>query len=172
MGGVSGPLVHALPAQLPIVEWGPGDGTQLPLAGQAFDSGFFDVWRLAPEDIAGGGVPVPIVSTDDPGFATPGELRRAGVYLLDVVCRHHNNAGLALTITVEEMPAPALMTLPFSAFTPRWTMLVSGGQPGASVGGSGLRRSFRIHNRQVRISFTYPASNAIDFYLSAILRSC
>lgn len=168
MGGVSGPLVHALPAQLPIVEWGPGDGTQLPVANQAFDSGFFDTWRLAPEQIAGGGVPVPIVSTDDPGFAAPGDLRRAGVYMLDVVCRHANNAGLDLTLTFEELPAPALLTLPFAAFTPRWTAIVSGG---SGVGGSGLRRTFRILNRLVRLRFVYPASNAIDFYLSAILRS-
>lgn len=161
-----------LPSQITIVEWGAGtlsDG--LPTNGESFDSGWFDCWRLTPEDAINQGNGT-TSNTGDDSVLGSGKHRRAGLYVLDIFCRHVNTLGLSLLLEIRELPTPAMVPAAFVAFTPRQIVTV----PSAGTGGNlattdFVSRSFRIRNRMVNLSFTYPASNAGDFYLSACLRS-
>lgn len=167
MAGVIGPHVHPLPSQLPIVEWGMTDGSGMPAALEVFTSGWFDTWRVAPEDVINGDGSV-IVNTQDPGAFAPGSNRRAGVYVLDLFVRHNNPALLALEIQKDEIPAPALVGLPFAAFVPREVIVVPASNGTNDVY---LSRTFRVRNRMIRLGFTYPNSTPNDWYFSALLRS-
>lgn len=164
-------MTHALPAQLVLVEWGIGDGTNGPAANQAFSSGWFDTWRINPEAVV-----QPVsgqrVMTNDTSVIGAGNSRRAAVYFLELFCRHGNAAGLPLSISLEQIMAPALMTIAFAAFTPQQTIIVESSTFGTGLDRTDfLSRSFRIRNRNVRLAFTYPNSPATDWYLSAVLRS-
>lgn len=164
-------LVHTLPAQLVLVEWGIGNGTADPAANEAFTSGWFDTWRLNPERViqpkSG-----QVVDTHDDSVFGPGTNRDSGLYFLDVFCRHTNPGGLPLTLTLNQIMTPALMTVPFVAFVPTQSFIVrSSGMGGGVDTGAFFSRTFRTRNRYVRLSFTYPNSNPSDWYLSAVFRS-
>lgn len=160
MAGILGPMVHGLPSQLVLVEWG-SVNDHIPAANETFDTGFFDVYWTAPNDlVSGDGVQV---SSADPGAIAPGALRRAAVFLVDVWCSHTNAAELSVPFNLDYLPAPALVTAPFLAFTPKLSFRVQSG--------SHFSRTFRVRARSVRLRFTYPNANSTLWFLSAVLRS-
>jgi len=169
---ILGDIVHELPSQLVVVEWGIGDTSAAPGANENFNSGWFDTWRTIPQNVIQPKTGQ-AVSTADESIVGAGTHRLAGVYLLDVVCRHHNAIGAPLPMRLEEIMAPALFTVAFLAFTPSVDFVVEAcGLAGVAIDRDAyFSRTFRLRNRFMRLSFQYPASAATDWYLSATLRS-
>lgn len=172
---VAAPVAYTLPLQLVIVEWGPLDGTAIPALGGTFDSGWFDTWKLQKEKIINRGPGGATVETTDPGFIAPGANRRAALYDLEIFCRHQNTNGAPLTLLLTEIPAPALLSGALSIFAPQRPIVIeSAGFGGAIDISSYFSRTFRLRNRMVNLSFTYPGAGVAgaigDFYLSAVLR--
>lgn len=169
---ILGDVVHSMPSQLPIIEWGTGSagvgGGTIPGANDTFTSGWFDTWRTSIEDVI---EPISglVVSTGDESVFGAGTHRKAGVYYLHLYIHHNNVGAFPLRLEVQQVPTPAMINA-FLAFQPGQIFVVPTSNSQVNQP-AGLDRRVVIRQRMVRLDFTYPAAVANLWQFSAILRS-